>query len=161
MAKDGTRRGGARPGSGRKKKEKPADVETVLHNVAVTDEDVAACPNCHLIKPDSLSARIYVSIFEFAKNHGADQMLPPELVELFSVSYARWCEVEEKISEMGFISAHPTTGLDCKSPLVSVSESYSKQAQNYWYSIWNIVREGEPVDETDDMEGILDGALKQ
>lgn len=157
MAKDGTKRGGARPGAGRKKKVKPPDPENVIKTINTSDTDTKSFPQSSFLLPGSSAEKVYFSIYKYARDNGADKKLPRELVELFAVSYCRWCEAEEKITKEGFTSKHPTTGVPCRSPYISVSESYSKQCQNYWYSIWTIVREGEPkTDAEDDMEGLLD-----
>lgn len=157
MAKDGTKRGGARPGAGRPRKSKPADPATVISTEPITEEERKSFPKCRDLLTKTLAETIYFSIYRFARNNGADERLPQELVELFAVSYYRWTEVETKIAKEGVLSAHPTTGANCKSPLVSVSETYSKLAQNYWYSIWNIIRDS-PTPEPDEggMEGLLD-----
>ena len=163
MAKDGTRRGGARAGAGRKKKQKPEAPETIINSISISDEERDSFPQFNRALHDapgdfSLTAaeNVYYSVFKFAKDNGADNRVPKELVELFAVSFSRWVQVEEQISKEGFTADHPTTGAPCKSPLVDVSNTYSKQAQNYWYSIWTAVKDGEVSKETDDMEDMLD-----
>ena len=99
---------------------------------------------------------VYYSVFKFARNNGADGRVPKELVELFAVTYSRWVQVEKDISKEGFTAEHPTTGAPCKSPLVDVSNTYSKQAHNYWYSIWSAIKDSEPDTDHDDMDAMLD-----
>ena len=163
MAKDGTRRGGARVGAGRKKKQKPETPETVINSISVTEEERGSFPQFNRTLHDapgefSLAAAegVYYSVFKFAKENGAENRVPKELVELFAVTFSRWVQVEEQISKEGFTAEHPTTGAPCKSPLVDVSNTYSKQAHNYWYSIWTAIKDGEAAIETDDMEDMLD-----
>lgn len=165
MAKDGTRRGGARPGAGRPKKnkgQKPQKPESALNSAvsypALSDVEKEQFPTCREQLRGTQAEDIYYSIYKFAKDNNSEKKLPQELVELFAMSYYRWADAEKNIEKDGVISKHPTTGAPCKSPLVSVSDQYSKQAQNYWYAIWSIVKDGDPtVPEEDPMESLLDG----
>jgi len=168
MAKDGTRRGGARPGAGRKKKNDKNSVKISEKLITqLSDAEKACFPpfNRQLISgEDSFALNhaedVYYSVYKFAGNNDADRRISKELVELFAVSYSRWVQVEREISRNGFTSAHPTTGAECKSPLVEVSNTYSKQAHNYWYSIWAAVKDGKPPsDDEDDMENLLNKAV--
>ena len=163
MAKDGTRRGGARVGAGRPRKQKPENLETVLQMVTVNDAERESFPPfnrdlCDAKGAYSLAAAedVYYSVFKFARDNGAEGRVPKELVELFAVTYSRWVQVEKDISKEGFTAEHPTTGAPCKSPLVDVSNTYSKQAHNYWYSIWSAIKDSEPDTDHDDMDAILD-----
>lgn len=162
MAKDGTRRGGARPGAGRKKKQKPESPDSIIRSVSTTSDERNSFPqfnrllyDCEGVRPLKQAEEVYYNIFKYAKENGADKLLPKELVELFAVTYTRWVQAESSISESGFTSEHPTTGAPCRSPLVEVSNTYSKQAQNYWYAIWTIIKSGETSDTDDDMESLL------
>jgi hypothetical protein len=163
MAKDGTRRGGARVGAGRPRKQKPENPETVLQIVTVTDAERSSFPTfnrdlCDAKGAYSLAAAedVYYSVYKFARDNGAEGRVPKELVELFAVTYSRWVQVEKDISKEGFTAEHPTTGAPCKSPLVDVSNTYSKQAHNYWYSIWSAIKDAEPDTDHDDMDAMLD-----
>ena len=163
MAKDGTRRGGARVGAGRPRKQKSENPETVLQMVTVNDAERESFPPfnrdlCDAKGAYSLAAAedVYYSVFKFARDNGAEGRVPKELVELFAVTYSRWVQVEKDISKEGFTAEHPTTGAPCKSPLVDVSNTYSKQAHNYWYSIWSAIKDAEPDTDHDDMDAMLD-----
>ena len=163
MAKDGTRRGGARVGAGRPRKQKPENPETVLQIVTVTDAERSSFPafNCDLCDAKGAysltdAEGVYYSVYKFARDNGAEGRVPKELVELFAVTYSRWVQVEKDISKDGFTAEHPTTGAPCKSPLVDVSNTYSKQAHNYWYSIWSAIKDAEPDTDHDDMDAMLD-----
>ena len=163
MAKDGTRRGGARVGAGRPRKQKPENPETVLQIVTVADAERRSFPAFNRDLCDTKGAYsladaedVYYSVFKFARDNGAEGRVPKELVELFAVTYSRWVQVEKEISKDGFTAEHPTTGAPCKSPLVDVSNTYSKQAHNYWYSIWSAIKDAEPDTDRDDMDAMLD-----
>ena len=41
----------------------------------------------------------------------------------------------------GFLAKHPTTGNAIPSPYVAMSQSFSKQANNLWYQIYQVVKE--------------------
>ena len=163
MAKDGTRRGGARVGAGRPRKQKPENPEAVLQIVTVNDAERESFPTFNRDLCDAKGAysltdaeNVYYSVFKFARANSADGRVPKELVELFAVTYSRWVQVEKDISKEGFTAEHPTTGAPCKSPLVDVSNTYSKQAHNYWYSIWSAIKDAEPDTDHDDMDAMLD-----
>ena len=49
--------------------------------------------------------------------------------------------VAESIRQYGFLAKHPTTGNAIPSPYVAMSQSFSKQANNLWYQIYQVVRE--------------------
>ena len=162
MAKDGTRRGGARPGAGRKKKQKPEPPENIIQTTAVTDDERRSFPQFNRLLYDAQGAYpmtdaedVYYSIFKFIRDNDAEKRVSKELLELFAVTYIRWVQAEREIAAQGFTAEHPTTGSPCKSPLVDVSNTYSKQAHNYWYSIWSAVKDGCDDDIKDDMEGLL------
>lgn len=162
MAKDGTRRGGARLGAGRKPKtnsikKSVKKVDDILKNTRVSKEEYEQYPQCGELLKGTTAEEIYYSVYKFADQRGACDDLAQEIVELFAMSYSRWAEAEKKLNEQGLTAPHPVTKLPCKSPFVNVSESYSKQAQNYWYIIWSVLKEHtEPADEYDPMEELLD-----
>ena len=49
--------------------------------------------------------------------------------------------VAASIREFGFLAKHPTTGNAIPSPYVAMSQSFSKQANNLWYQIYQVVKE--------------------
>ena len=51
------------------------------------------------------------------------------------MAISRWIQCEECITEYGFLAKHPTTGNAIPSPYVSMSQSFSKQANNLWFQI--------------------------
>lgn len=62
------------------------------------------------------------------------------------MSFARWIQCEEALSEYGFLAKHPTTGQAITSPYVSMSQSYMKQATQQWSLIYEIVKANCTVD---------------
>lgn len=69
-----------------------------------------------------------------------DHLFVPAVVEEYAMSFARWIQCEEAISEYGFLAKHPTTGQAITSPYVSMSQSYMKQTTQQWSLIYEIVK---------------------
>lgn len=69
-----------------------------------------------------------------------DHLFVPAIVEEYAMSFARWIQCEEAISEYGFLAKHPTTGRAITSPYVSMGQSYMKQATQQWSLIYEIVK---------------------
>ena len=86
----------------------------------------------------------------------------PRLIESYAQAFARYVQCEQAISKFGLLGKHPTTGAAIASPFVAMSQSFSKQANVYWYEIYEIVRatatrdysEATPADQL--MERLLD-----
>ena len=155
MAKDGTRRGGARVGAGRKPKpltdkiseSKPA--QSMLEPMELLpDDEISDLP---LLK-DFMTAEqkcgvsldsetIYMELYHYLKSRGCETLVSQQLMEQYVMSVARWIQCEQAISATGFISKHPTTGGAIASPFVQMSQSYMKQINAIWYQINQIVKE--------------------
>lgn len=178
MAKDGTNRGGPRPGLGRPKKaltEKIQD-DTAKHaRVLPTDlpepddmpEGVDIPPVREYMKAKQKNGRdlcaeeVYRETFRWVKVMGCERLVSRQLIEQYAMGVARWIQCEEAISEYGYLAKHPTTGNPIASPYVSMSRDYKKQVNADWYQIWQIVREnssveyGGPDPQDDVMERLL------
>ncbi len=172
MAKDGTRRGGARVGAGRKSKAltdkinegTPAKVLEFPEIPALCGVDVPPVKEYMKAQQkngkDFLAEEIYIETYTWLKARGCEKAVYSELVMQYAMSVSRWIQCEEVISEYGFLAKHPTTGAAIASPYVSMSQSYMKQVNQLWYQIFQIVREncstefsGTPIDDT--MEKLL------
>ena len=156
MAKDGTRRGGARVGAGRKPKTLTQKIndgnsaQTMLEPVGLLpdDTDISDLP---LLKEFMMaeqkcgvpldSETIYMELYHYLKSRGCETLVNQQLIEQYVMSVARWIQCEQAISATGFISKHPTTGGAIASPYVQMSQSYLKQANSIWYQINQIVKE--------------------
>lgn len=176
MAKDGTVRGGARPGAGKKRK---ALSEKILEGKAAASIDVPELKvesdiNGNDMPPVSeyMQARqkngipikakeVYERTWAFLKTCGCELKVSKNLLEHYSMNYARWIQCEEAISQFGLLAKHPTTGSAMASPYVQMSREYSKQANQIWYQISQIIRENSEtyVDtqriQSDTMEDLL------
>lgn len=157
MAKDGTNRGGPRPGTGPKRKPlvdkiqdgtakgtlvmpgdlpEPADIQ---------GEDVPPVRDYLKAKQkngsDLCAEEIFRETWLWLKARGCEMLVNNQLIEQYAMSVARWIQCEEAISEFGYLAKHPTTGNAIASPYVSMSRDYKKQVNADWFQIYQIVRE--------------------
>ena len=174
MAKDGTNRGGARPGAGRKKKalsEKIAEGNPGHRPLMMIDS--SAMESVDMPPPsDYLSAMqrdgkplgadlIYIKVFEWLKAINCEKLVSPNMVEQYAICVSRWVQCEEAISKLGFIGKNTKTGAPMQSPFVSISQAYMKQANVIWADISQIVKENCSIEvqfknpEDDMMESLL------
>lgn len=153
MAKDGTARGGPRPGSGRKKgalvdKVNNGTAETALVLPAPAEfSGVDVPPVKEYLKAaqkdgkDLCAEDVYRSTYIWLQARGCERLVNPQLIEQYAMSVSRWIQCEEAISEFGFLAKHPTTGAAITSPYVTMSQNYLKQVNQCWYQIFQIVKE--------------------
>ena len=158
MAKDGTMRGGARIGGGRKTKplaDKLTEGNPGKHKLTVVDFTANATDLEGQTMPPArsfLTAKqkngkdlpaldIYESTWKWLNERACDQLVPAQILEQYAMAISRWIQCEECITEFGFLAKHPTTGNAIPSPYVAMSQSFSKQANNLWYQIYQVVRE--------------------
>jgi hypothetical protein len=157
MAKDGTNRGGARIGSGQKKKalaDKLLDGNPGRRKLTVIDfTDTTSLEGLVMPPPreyltatqkngrELLAIEVYEKTWNWLNERGCAHLVPAQLIEQYAMSVSRWVQCEECITEFGFLAKHPTTGNAIPSPYVSMSQSFMKQVNNIWYQIYQVVRE--------------------
>ena len=153
MAKDGTNRGGARVGSGRKSKAlvdkmsvgQSATVIALPDPPTFTGEDVPPIKEYLTSKQktgkDLCAAEVYKETWNWLKERGCERLISVQLIEQYAMSVSRWIQCEECISEFGFLAKHPTTGNAIASPYVAMSQQYMKQVNQIWYQIFQVVKE--------------------
>ena len=162
MAKDGTARGGARTGSGRKSKALAEKVDAgnpggrklkVMEFKETADlqgEDMPSPKEYMTAKQKSggdLGAdEVFKETWLWLKERGCEKFVNTQLVEQYAMSVSRWIQCEQAISDYGFLAKHPTTGGACASPYVAMSQQYMKQVNQVWYQIFQIVKENCSVD---------------
>ena len=158
MAKDGTNRGGPRPGTGPKKKplidkinDGRADGEKILPQPAeIEGYDIPPVKDYLKAKQksgkDLCAEDVFVATYKWLKNCGCEKLVTVQQIEQYAMSVSRWIQCEEAISEFGFLAKHPTTGNAIASPYVSMSQQYMKQSNQIWYQIYQIVKENCSVD---------------
>lgn len=153
MAKDGTNRGGARVGAGRKAKaltDKMNDGSAAMvidlpEPSSIAGADIPPAKDYLKAKQksgeDLCAAEVYEETWKWLKERGCEKFVSVQLVEQYAMSVSRWIQCEECISEYGFLAKHPTTGNAIASPYVSMSQQYMKQVNQVWYQIYQIVKE--------------------
>ena len=75
-----------------------------------------------------LAVEVYERTWEWFHERGCAHLIPAQILEQYAMVISRWIQCEEAISEYGFLAKHPTTGNAVPSPCVSMSQSFSKQA---------------------------------
>jgi len=173
MAKDGTNRGGPRPGQGRPPKPLvdrindglEAQVIDFPEPVLLDGEDMPKVKD-FLKEEQRCGKQLYAEeVFEetwkWLKDRGCERLISVQLLEEYSLAYGRWRQCEEIISEYGFLAKHPTTGAAIASPYVAMSKDYMKTVNAIWYQIFSIVKENSlsafdgPNPQEDMMERLL------
>jgi hypothetical protein len=157
MAKDGTARGGARAGSGRKSKALVEKIEsgnpggrklTVMELPTDSDLSGSDMPEVKSYMQerqkngdDFDAADVFEETWNWLHERGCEKLVSAQLLRNYAMSVSRWIQCEHAISEFGFLAKHPTTGAAIASPYVSMSQNYMKQVNNLWYQIFQIVKE--------------------
>ncbi|MGV3103830.1 P27 family phage terminase small subunit [Rothia sp. 32237D007AR] len=168
MAKDGTNRGGRRVRAGKKPdplNEKlaqgrpatrltppqPADLDLYDFTGDDIGDGVELTGSAMPPPSDYLSAEqrdgkplgadlVYKETWQWLDERGCTDFVSKRLIESYAQAFARYVQCEEAISKFGLLGKHPTTGAAIASPFVAMSQSFSKQANVYWYEIYEIVR---------------------
>ena len=83
---------------------------------------------------------VYRETWQRLDQRGCSQFVAPRLIEVYAQAFARYVQCEQAISKFGLLGKHPTTGAAIASPFVAMSQSFGKQANVYWYEIYEIVR---------------------
>lgn len=158
MAKDGTMRGGARVGAGKKPKalhqkinEGSADGALILPQpVELEGADVP--PVKEYLKAaqkngkELLAEEVFKETYLWLKKFGCAELVNTQLINQYAMAVARQIQCEEALSEYGFLAKHPTTGNAISSPYVSMLIQFTKQANQAWMQIYQIVKENCAVD---------------
>lgn len=151
MAKDGTNRGGARPGAGRPRKaltEKISEgkkAEVMMQPAELFAADVPPVKEfMTAMQRDgtTLCAKdVFTETYNWLKDRNCEKLVSRQLIEQYAMSISRWIHCEEVVSRTGYIAKHPTTNAPIASPYVAMSQAYLKQANVCWNQIFTIVRE--------------------
>lgn len=151
MAKDGTNRGGARVGAGRKPKSLSEKILDGQFSPPKVDADFNAAfepptPKDYLTAEQKgggqlCSEQIYRETYAWLKSVGCEKIVAKQLVEDYALAKARHIQCEDILSKFGLLAKHPTTGEPTRSPFISMSIDYNKQATQIWCQIYAIVKE--------------------
>ncbi len=165
MAKDATRRGGARSGAGRKPKalaDKIKDGQKAQVMMQPTELEAVEMPPIRDFLTEQqrdgttlVAQQIYEETYRWLQERKCDRFVNRQLVEQYAMTVGRWIHCEQTISKLGYIAKHPTTGAAISSPYVKMAMDYSKQVTTIWNEIYQIVKEncseefsGSPQDST-------------
>ena len=170
MAKDGTIRGGARAGAGKKRKsaaEKIADgqLESPKENLPA-GKVTAAKPKKH--KPNKFLAEeqrakknqyikeVFKMVWDWLDARGVTERVAPHIIDEYVLLLTMHLVCEKELQEQGRVLESPK-GVKYLNPLVRASLDYVKQANNLWYgAIGAVARDVVPVTyDGDDMERLL------
>ena len=154
MAKDGTMRGGARAGSGKKKKPLVDKIiEGNAERAAIIGFDTVELSGADMPKPSEyLSARqasgtelvaaeIFKKTWKWLDERGCSALVPAQIIEQYAMAVARWIQCEESISKFGFLAKHPTTGNAIKSPYIEAGVTFARQANHLWLQVYQVVKD--------------------
>ena len=154
MAKDGTNRGGARVGAGKRSKALALKVlegkvdKGIINLPELQGEDIP--PVKEFMQEEQKDGiplgadKIYAEMWKWLQAQGCESLVNTQLIEQYSMTAARWIQCERAISKYGMLGKHPTTGAPMTSPYVSMSRDYMKQLTQVWYQIYGIVKEYGP-----------------
>jgi len=156
--------GGARPGSGQKKKplaDKMLDGNPGKRKLTVVEfSNAAEFQGAEMPQPSALlsaeqkdgtilqAGEIYKTTWSWLDERGCASLISPQVLERYSMMAARWIHCEAAITEYGFLAKHPTTGSAIQSPYVAMSQNYMAQTNRLWYEIFQIVKENCAADYT-------------
>ncbi len=179
MAKDGTNRGGAQIGAGRKRKalaEKIAGGNPGGRRLEMLDLDDAADLEEFEMPPikdfmketqkngmDLCAEEVFTNTYKWLHSISCETLVSSQLVEEHAMSVARWVQCERAISQYGFLAKHPTTGAAIQSPYVSMTQSFLKQVNQIWYQIFQLVKENcvVPVKSRDPQDDLMEQLLSE
>lgn len=138
--------GGYRPGSGRKPKNKESIRIVKDHSEALKEAKKARVPDWMESdqlegNPDLLAKDVKIQLEAWLIERGVRQYVPDDLIDTYSIVFARYVQIEEKISREGFVFRHPKSGALTASPYVSISIDYNKRMTSLWSQIYQMIRD--------------------
>lgn len=151
MAKDGTNRGGARPGAGRKPKSVAEKIKAgQIASKLSTPADIKAV-DMPPIKDfltemqrdgtELCAKQVYEETYRWLVQMNCESFVSQQLLEMYSMAVARFIQCESAVSKLGLIAKHPTTGAPISSPYVKMAQDYNKQATILGNEINQIVKD--------------------
>jgi hypothetical protein len=144
--------GGARIGAGRKVKPLADKILEGHRNIKTTQfkniEDVTCDkipePKDFLTSNQRqgrlIAAEVREEVWNWLKDRKCEKLISMLIIDQFAMTYSRWIQLEEAISEYGYLSKHPTTGQPIQTPFASIAHETNKQALTLWNHIYTIVR---------------------
>lgn len=162
MAKDGSMRGGPRHGQGRPSKgvkekldagnpgHRPIEVLDLPEPPELFGADIPD-PREYMTEEQQSgielhAAEIFEETWKWVASLGCEGLVSRQLIDQYSMSAARWIATEQAVSRYGYLSKHPTSGKPIASPFVAMSQNYMKQAQQIFYTMYQIIKENAAVE---------------
>lgn len=140
MDKNGQKRGGKRSGAGRPKKSN-SDIQIIKLNQTEDTGLKAFMETPQKGGTELVATKVYEEMKKWLKKANVDKNVPDQLLILYAMSFARWVQMEERLSKQGFQTKHPTTGQYMASQFIRVSMEYAKQTSAAWQQIANIIKD--------------------
>ena len=170
MAQDGSMRGGARRGSGQRKKDAAAKLkdgqkaQVIPVDPEMQNGGIKIPVNEHLDAPDNISGEDMPPVddwlnehqfdgepwsateltkrtYAWLKSYGCHKLITRQQLYGYAVSAARWVQCQRGISKYGFLAKHPTTGAPIESPYVKMADKFFKAMTAAWFGVFQIVKE--------------------
>jgi hypothetical protein len=148
MAKDGTNRGGARPGAGRKPKPlaekilngnpgrrplKVVEFYGVPASGELTPPDFLKIAGKETAENFPTADQIYTQVSEWLKGTGCAHLISPTLIEDFALNRRAYFECEYMNKRLGRITGGK------RSPYVDMAVQYAGLMRVAWDRLWDIV----------------------
>ena len=173
--------GGARQGSGRKRKPLSEKLENgpgrqdiiYIPHTAMGDIYGGEMPppeewlqeETQNARRTNIADKIYERTWKWIKAYKCDHLITIEQIEQYAASVARYAQCEEGINKYGLLIKHPT-GMPIANPYVAMSEKYLKRANLLWDRIYQKVKDNcsirvgvNPIEDV--IEGILKGKIRE
>ena len=165
--------GGRRPGAGRPKKpladkilegktgakKLPQSPQTEPSEIPEPRDYITATQR----QGELIAAEIRQELWNWLCERNCSSLVSMLVIDMFSMSYARWVQLQQALSEYGFLSKHPTVGTPISSPFATLALNESKQVLMLWNTIYSVVKENcaDHLSDTGDdvMERLLAGKV--
>ena len=112
MAKDGTNRGGARPGAGRPRKaltEKIAEGKSAEVMMQPADIESTETPPVREFMQELqrdgtklLADDVYIETYQWLKERSCEKIVSRQLMEQYAMSISRWIHCEQIVTKYGY-----------------------------------------------------------
>lgn len=84
---------------------------------------------------------IYRDTWQWLQDRGCAEYVPPQLLERYAMSAARWAQCEEAISTFGLIAKDSGSGRLVPSPYVVMGQEYMRTVNRLWDEIYQAIKD--------------------
>jgi hypothetical protein len=150
-------KGGARVGSGRKRKPLAERMENnagrrplkCIPNEQMTEITAEEIPEASEWLKDetkntqraSVARAVYEKTMKWVRERKCDHLITQDQAEQYAAAVARYIQCEEGISTFGLLAKSPKSGEPIASPYVDMSEVFLKRTTNLWSRIYQVVKD--------------------